>query len=224
MRGVLVGEPKTLTLYNRLRDDLIAGRYEAGERLSENQVAEQYGVSRTPVREVFARLEVEGLVGRIGQVVSVFAPTIEQVLDLLDARILLEAAIARYAAERRNEADVLMLASATDACAALDAGADPTALLHADRAFHEVLGRAGHNPVLADLQRQLDMRAATLRASTLTADGRWAAVAEQHRRITVAVTERNGEAAAQAAADHLRLGRELWLTLQSRPVALVSDL
>ena len=208
-----MGEPKAHALYHRFRDDLVAGAWTPGDRISETEVAARYGMSRTPVREALARLEVEGLLARAGHVVTVPAPSVAQVLDLFDARIVLESALARHAAERHREADILVLQGAADRCRALGASPRTTAMYHANRDFHHALGAASQNEVIAGLQRQLDMRVAALRATTLTVPGRWDAALDQHDAIVAAVAAGDRDAAAMAAERHLRDARELWLRL-----------
>jgi DNA-binding GntR family transcriptional regulator len=208
-----MGELKTRALYERLRDDLVAGAFVAGERLSENQIGQRYGVSRTPVREALSRLENEGLLDRSGPVITVPMPTVEEVLDLFDVRITLEGAIAGCAAARHREGDLIVLESAAASLRALTDEATPGDRFYANRAFHRALSGAAHNQVLADLQGQLDLRVAALRATTLTAPGRWAAANRQHAQIITAVASRDEEGAALVAQDHLRDARRLWLDL-----------
>jgi DNA-binding GntR family transcriptional regulator len=208
-----MGEHKARALYARLRDDLIAGVYPPGERLSENQVSATYGVSRTPTREALGRLEHVGLIERVGINLVVPQPSVEQILDLFDARKLLEGAIARYAADRRREGDLVVLQAAAEAGSRLPPDGQPSMLYHANRAFHEALSDASHNHVLADQQRQLDLRVAALRTTTLLLPGRWAAANTQHMEIAAAIAGRDGDRAAAAAERHLSDARELWLGL-----------
>lgn len=211
-----MGEPKAHALYGRLRDDFVAGAYVPGDRLSENQVAERYGVSRTPVREALARLEYEGLLVRAGSVVTVAAPSVDQVLDLFDARTKLESEIARCAAQRRREGDLVLLRTASEHCRQLTSTSDATDLYHANREFHHALGRAAHNLVLPDLQRMLDLRVAALRATTLTAAGRWATATAQHDQMLTAVEAGDADAAGAATERHMHDARELWLQRLNR--------
>jgi DNA-binding GntR family transcriptional regulator len=208
-----VGELKTRALYEHLRDDLVAGSFAPGDRLSELQIGLRYGVSRTPVREAFSRLENEGLLDRAGSVLTVPRPSVEEVLDLFDVRISLEGAIARCAAERHREGDLIVLEAAAAKNKALRRDATPDQRFHSNRAFHRALSSAAHNHVLADLQGQLDLRVAALRATTLTAPGRWNVANQQHALIVAAVADGEGDAAAADAERHLRDARELWLDL-----------
>jgi len=208
-------EHKARAVYAQLRDDLIAGVYEPGSHLSENQVSARYGVSRTPAREALSRLEHVGLIDRVGTALVVAAPTVEEVLDLFDARTLLETAIARYAAERRREGDLVVLHATVGREQALKENDVPERYF-ANRAFHEALSRAAHNNVLADQQRQLDLRVAALRTTTLASRKRWREALEQHRAIVAAVELGDVEAAASAAEQHMRDARQRWRDLLYR--------
>jgi len=211
--GVKMTDQKTRSLFARLRDDLIAGGYHPGDRLTEQSVAARYGASRTPAREALARLEQIGLLERVGASMVVPRPTVEELLDLCDAHTLIESAIARYAAERRREGDLLRLQSAAETAEALSPEASPLERYLANEAFHHALSAAAHNTVLADQQRQLELRLAALRATTLTEPGRWDAVNRQHTAIVEAVTARDGGGAAEATREHLDAARELWKQL-----------
>lgn len=209
-------EPKARALYAQLRDDLIAGTYPPGAHLSENQISSRYGVSRTPAREALARLEHVGLVERVGATLVVPVPTVEQVLDLFDARTLLESAIARYAAERRREGDLLVLRRAADRASEMPGSSSLPDRYLANRAFHEALSDASHNHVLADQQRQLDLRVAALRTTTLATPARWKAANRQHQEIVEAVANGDATAASNAAERHLTDARQLWFDLLRR--------
>jgi DNA-binding GntR family transcriptional regulator len=208
-----VTDQKTRALFARLRDDLIAGTYAPGDRLTEQSVGTRYGASRTPAREALARLEQIGLLVRVGAGLVVPRPTVEELLDLCDAHTLIEAEIARYAADRRREGDLMRLQAAAEAAAALPDDAGVVARYHANQAFHHALSAAGHNTVLADQQRQLELRLAALRATTLTEPGRWESVLPGHAAIVAAVADRDAEAAADATRRHLAEDRRLWRRL-----------
>lgn len=103
-------------VYADIRRGVIEGRYPPGLRLVEQRLAEEFAVSRTPVREALRRLEAEGLVeverNRGAQVRRLTAP---EIADLYDARSRLEAYVAELAADRRSEADIVALDAAAEA-------------------------------------------------------------------------------------------------------------
>ena len=78
-----------VSCYERIRADILAGRFEAGAALLETVLAGQYGVSRTPVREALARLEQDGLLLRVVRGYRVRSGTAEDVLEIYEARIAL---------------------------------------------------------------------------------------------------------------------------------------
>lgn len=93
-----------------IRDDIVAGVYERGSRLTEELLARRYGVSRVPVREALRTLEAEGfVVTRRHAGACVAEPTEQEASDLLEMRMLLEPLGASRAAQRRTEAHLKVL-------------------------------------------------------------------------------------------------------------------
>ena len=93
-----------------IRDDIVAGVYERGGRLTEELLARRYGVSRVPVREALRTLEAEGfVVTRRHAGACVAEPTEQEAADLLEMRMLLEPLGAARAAQRRTEAHLKVL-------------------------------------------------------------------------------------------------------------------
>ena len=93
-----------------IRDDIVAGVYERGSRLTEELLARRYGVSRVPVREALRTLESEGfVVTRRHAGACVAEPTEQEAADLLEMRLLLEPLGAARAAQRRTEAHLKVL-------------------------------------------------------------------------------------------------------------------
>src|ERR1700753_1917999 len=95
--------------YERLLQEVIRGELAPGEVLTEMALAERLQVSRTPIREALTRLEQDGLIKRTGRGMVIRERSPEEILDIYEVRILLEADAARVAAERRSSLDVLGL-------------------------------------------------------------------------------------------------------------------
>ncbi len=103
---------RTLTdhIYESLRDDILELRLRPGEKLSEVKLAERYGVSRAPIRNVIARLEQAKLVVVRPQIGTLISPiSFEKLLDILEVRLLLEPQAAAAAAERIDAGDLELL-------------------------------------------------------------------------------------------------------------------
>jgi DNA-binding GntR family transcriptional regulator len=137
--------------YAQLRDDILAGRHEAGSPLRQEELAQKMGVSRVPLREALRRLEVEGLVvqrPRRGYVVSSLDP--EDIEDIFDIRAMLEERAGYLAAKRRTVEDIAeveALLKAMDGLAIRDA-ADVDLFAERNRAFHARLFLASGRPQL----------------------------------------------------------------------------
>lgn len=204
--------------YQALREDILAGRLAAGTPLSEIELAERLGVSRTPLRAALARLALEGLVdttrGRTGVVSAVSAESITALFELREA---LETQAARLASRRRDP-DVFdeLVARFGEAPAILrDGGADGYYALVADfdRALDDALGNAVYRGALDGVRLHL------ARARRLATDNpeRLLRSAEEHRLICAAIRDGDAALAASATTVHLKASLETILTtLQNR--------
>jgi DNA-binding GntR family transcriptional regulator len=197
-------------VYEQVRADIISGRFKPGQALIELELAAQYGISRTPVREALQRLETEQFVKRGVRGFEVKSFTPEEILDIYDVRITLEVAAARGAATRRTELDLARLHSAHQSMTAL-VNPKVKARVEANRVFHEALWRASHSPTLLDLLIRLNSHIIRYPSSTLTVGDRWAKVLVEHEMLLGAIVERDAERAARIAKDHMTGSREVRL-------------
>ena len=191
-------------VFAELRAGILNGRFRPGERLVEEKLSPEYGVSRVPMREAIKRLQAEGLAtaaedGR-GAVVTQLSP--EAVEELVEARAVLEGLNARFAARHRDAAVVQRLREvlARGNIAATSASAAELASLNGE--FHDLLSRAGATRVLPDLIRPLRERTNLVFRlnSTERAEEDW----REHAMILAAVVDGDEELAALLAARHVR--------------------
>ncbi|MEW6638606.1 MAG: GntR family transcriptional regulator, partial [Actinomycetota bacterium] len=132
--------------YRRIRDLVLSGELAPGARLGQVELAERFGISRTPVREALRRLAGEGLVDQISnRGFRVADLGLDAVLRRLEVRALLEPGIARLAAERRSKRDVERLKAAISREEVARSG---IAAHDASRDFHVALARAAGNEEL----------------------------------------------------------------------------
>lgn len=190
-----------------------AGTYRPGDRLVESELAERFGVSRTPVREALQRLETQAMLARDGRSLIVAALDHDQLAELYTVRAELEALAARLAARHATPEEVRVLAQMVEAdrCI-LD---DPEALARANRRFHHLLHRASHNRYLV---QQLDLvhRSMALMAQTsLAAEGRSEAALAEHEKIVAAIASGDGDAADKALRRHISMAWETRLKLEA---------
>lgn len=201
-----------------IRAAILAGRFRPGERLIEDRLAEEFGVSRNPIREAIRTLASEGLIevtARRGAMVAVLSA--EEGEELLEVRATLEAANARLAA-RRRDAGVLaeikdILQRGTHAIEAGRLGEIPAL----NREFHTMLAKAGHNRVLADLVNMLRDRTGPLfrRLDMAFARETWL----EHAGILRAVIDGDPELASVLAYRHVRHAGALQSEGEAEPEA-----
>ncbi|MCS0637602.1 GntR family transcriptional regulator [Streptomyces sp. LP05-1] len=184
-----------------IRDDIVSGVFERGGRLTEEQLARRYGVSRVPVREALRTLESEGFVTtRRHAGACVAEPTEQEAADLLEARSLLEPLGAARAAQRRSEAHLKVLRGLVRlgqerARHGLDEDLRPLGGW-----FHETLAQASGSPSLAALLTQLRQKIAWM--YVVDPAGRPVETWAEHGAIVDAVARRDAERARALTALH----------------------
>mgnify|MGYP001025390769 FL=1 len=199
--------------YSSILEAIDVGVYRPGDRLVESDLAERFGMSRTPIREALQRLETQSLLTRDGRSLIVASLDHNQMAELYVVRTELEGLAARLAARHATEEEVKVLQDMVhDDRALLD---DPSALARANRRFHKQIHLASHNRFLV---QQLDLvhRSMALMATTsLAAQGRGEIALAEHQAIVDAITERNEDAAYKALRDHISVAFVTRLKLDS---------
>ncbi|MFI1197305.1 GntR family transcriptional regulator [Micromonospora sp. NPDC020750] len=165
-----VAPSATERAYRHLKRSILEQVYPGGLLISEGEIAEAVGMSRTPVREALLRLEAEGLVTLYPKRGALIRPvSAREIVDVIEARRLVEL----HAAERVWPRRATLRADLTrwlDRMREAHAAGDITALMSADRAFHATVVEAAGNEILAELyhrlrDRQLRMGEASFRLS-----------------------------------------------------------
>ena len=212
------GRTDAQSAYLRLRTEILTGGLPPGTPLREIALAERFGVSRTPVREALRRLEQDRLVqpGARGMVVRAVEP--QEVVQVYDLRITLEAEAAGQAAGARGAADLARLEGLLARDRALADPADTTRVL-TNLEFHAALWRAAHNPVLVDLLERLAVHLVHAPHSTLSVGDRWRTALDEHAAMVDAVRDRDAATARALAAAHMTTARDLRLELLRRAAA-----
>ncbi|MFD4987221.1 GntR family transcriptional regulator [Streptomyces sp. NPDC058374] len=184
-----------------IREDIVSGVHERGSRLTEEQLARRYGVSRVPVREALRTLEAEGfVVTRRHAGACVAEPTEQEAADLLEIRLLLEPLGAARAARRRTDAHLKVLRGLVrlgQERARLGQGEDLRSL---GVWFHETLAQASGSPGLTALLTQLRQKVTWMYAVDPPAAPveSWA----EHGAIVDAVARGDAERARALTAQH----------------------
>lgn len=206
-------KPAATDAYALIVQAIDRGDYRPGDRLVESELAERFGVSRTPVREALQRLETQSMLSRDGRSLIVASLDHSQRAELYVVRTELEALAARLAARHATDEEVRVLRAMVAEDRAL--AGEPAALARANRRFHRMIHLASHNRFLV---QQLDLvhRSMALLASTsIGAEGRGPATIAEHGAIVEAIATRDEEAASAALRSHISKAFETRLRLDA---------
>lgn len=199
-----VAAPLRQELINQIRSSILMFEHEPGSRLVERTLCDQYGVSRTVVREALRHLEAEGLVTIVpnrGPVVTVLSRA--DAVALFEVRGDLEALAARLFAQRATPAERGNLVTAVDHVETAFASGDLRLALAAKDAFYDALCAGAHNEIMTGILFGLHARVQLLRGVSLRATGRQPATLKEIRRICECAVAGDGDGAAKAAAFHV---------------------
>ena len=201
--------------YDQVRAAIVENRYPPGQRLVEQRIAEELGLSRTPVREALRRLEAEGLVvseRNRGAMVRTLSAT--EVVDLYGLRIRLESYAVEVATERATEAELGELVAAADAFSEIRRSVDVDSLegvrlLHeANRRFHDtIITAARHRRLATMLARTVDIPL-VFQAFRSFGPAEIERSDTFHRLIAEAMARRDAGRGAALMAEHIAQGRD----------------
>jgi DNA-binding GntR family transcriptional regulator len=202
---ILFASFRRVSAYAALHAAIVAGDLSPGERLIEEELAERLGLSRGAVREAILRLGHEGLVVRErnrGARVRRF--TVDEAVEILEARAALESLAAGYAAERRSDRDVDQLEALVDEMARLYEAGELLAISERNAALlRRILELSGHRVAL-DVCARLNSQVVRFQFRTVLAPGRPQKSLAEHGRIVAAIAAGDRAEAEEAMREHLR--------------------
>ncbi len=203
-----------------LKDAILSGTLQRGERLSEVRLMRDFGIGRTPLREALNRLEREGLV--VSQPNSGYSVTnldIDAVCELLVVREGLDAIAAELAVQTSTDADLAALSEVMAEIDALDRAHQPTPEVYARELelglkVHEVILAATRNTALIEItQRVYDQLRLALWVEVRWVE-QWSSAVAEHRAIVDAMLARDAPRASEAARAHIRSSRRNMLMIR----------
>ena len=200
--------------YSLILDAIDRGRYPPGARLVETELADRFGVSRTPIREALGRLETQGVVqhdGRRGLIVASLDHN--QLGELYEVRMVVEGLAARLAARHAApEEQALLRALVEDSRSLVN---DGEALRDNNRRFHKQVHLASHNRFLNTMLEGIRRTMALLTGVSLADPIRGAETVEEHHAIVAAIEARDEAAADAAARLHISHAYETRLRIEA---------
>jgi DNA-binding GntR family transcriptional regulator len=195
--------------YTKVRAAIVENRYPPGHRLVEQRIAEELGLSRTPVREALRMLQAEGLVVSERNRGAMVRPLSEtEIVDLYGLRIRLESYAVEVASERATETELGDLVAAADAFGAVRSTGNVHLLHEANRTLHDgILAAARHHRLAAMLTRTVDIPL-VFRAFQSFGPTELERSDVFHHLIVEAMCRRDGARASALMAEHIAQGRD----------------
>jgi DNA-binding GntR family transcriptional regulator len=190
--------------YEKIKRGILDLRYRPGEKLSETRLAEDLNLGRSPIRTALARLGGEGwikVLPQSGTFVRELSP--QEVADVAELRLLLEAHAAHRAAERIGPDDLNLLRTEFEALKAKGVDGHFEEFLRLDDHFHTTLHRVAGNRRVAEILQNLRDQIHWIRVVNAIVPGRVAESLKEMDRVLVALERRDGEEAARAMRQHI---------------------
>ncbi len=187
--------------YHLVLEAIDQGEFRPGDRLVESELAERFGVSRTPIREALQRLETQSVVARDGRSLVVSSLDHDQLGELYVVRAELEGLAARLAAQHAAPEEICVLWEMIRKDR--DLVRRPDLLARANKRFHRQIHLASHNRYLIQQLEMVHRSMALVANTSLSAEGRGAEALTEHEAVVRAVEARDGPAADQAIRDHI---------------------
>lgn len=191
-------------VFKKIREDILSGHYKESEELKEVAIGEELGVSRTPVREAFRQLELEGLIHIVpnkGAYVTGITP--KDIKDIYMIRSMLEGLCAKWATEKITKKKMEELEENIYLSDFHAARGHSEQLTELDNRFHEILYEACDSKFLEHILRDFHQYVMQIRLKNLASEDRGRASNKEHKMIMEAIREGNAEKAEILANEHI---------------------
>lgn len=218
-------KPLREIVFETLRDAIINQVLRPGERLMEIQLAEEMGVSRTPVREAIRKLELEGFVVMVPRKGAYVAGiSMKDIHEVFEVRAALEALAASLAAERITEEELEEMERRLVKEAEETELNNLRSIVEIDTSFHDILYRTARNSRLVHFVNLLQEQLHRFRSASLARPGRSRTALEEHRKIVEALADRDGKRAEQLAREHIENAEQaMMLSLEQQGLYYKED-
>ncbi|HHU17398.1 MAG TPA: GntR family transcriptional regulator [Clostridiales bacterium] len=191
-------------LYINLRKDILQGRLKQGEKLTEQKICDEYGISRTPVREAFRQLELEGFIETMpnrGAFVRGFSP--QDIQDMYELRKAYEILAVKWAIDRITKEEFDKLEEAFEFMEFYTQKKDAEKMLNINMSFHELIYKASHNRILYNALSSYQFYMKYSKVNKNYTANHLEKVLDEHRAIFDAFKKKDVEAGINAISMHL---------------------
>ena len=219
MKRKIIEKHQTLRekILETIRDAILKGALKPGEKVAEPELAERFGISRTPIREAFRQLESEGYLTVIPRKGAVVAALSEKDVDEFYAiKSILEGYAAELAATRLSQKEIEKLQAINEKLRNLAAEGDVKNFYRAHNEFHDLFIKAADNQKLAELIQQLGMKFLRLRMASLSAPGRMNISVAEHERLIEAFKMQDGHLAESLVKKTAAIGGRVLLEMMTK--------
>ena len=197
---------RNASLRESIEEMIATGKLSPGQHLDETELATQYGVSRTPVREALIQLASMGIIvirPRRGAVVAEIGP--QQLVEMFEVMAEFEAMSGRLAARRMSPAEHAAMLAAHRACSDACEAHDADAYFYQNELFHDAIYAGSHNAFLAEQARALHRRLRPYRRLQLRVRDRLANSYSEHEAVVQAIIAGDGERTAGLLRGHIMI-------------------
>jgi DNA-binding GntR family transcriptional regulator len=189
---------------DNLKEAILSGFLQPGQKLVEKKLCEMCGVSRTSIREALRILEGEKLIAHSPHKgLRVATPTLAEARQIYEVRAVLEALLGRYAAQNAIRSDVIALHASVDAFEKAVRAKDLREMVTTADAFYAIFFGIAARPIVSDMLQSLKARISTLRATSMSNPNRGPHSAREMRDIARAIEKGDVEGAADACMRHV---------------------
>lgn len=194
-------------VFQKIRDDILKGKYKEHDELRENTIGKELGVSRTPVREALRQLELEGLVAIVpNKGAYVTGISTKDVGDIYIIRSMLEGLCAKWATEniteeQLDELDEIILLS--EFHMKREGGASAEQMAELDGKFHAILYEASNSRILSHTLLDFHKYVQMARESSVVSEERARKSIREHKQLLRAIRDKDADLAEQLANEHI---------------------
>lgn len=204
-------ENKSLTtiIFEKVREDILNDVYIDGEKIVEAKLAEELGVSRTPVREALKQLELDGLVQSIpNRGVIVKGITEQDIADIYTIRIAIEGIAANWSVRRISDEEIANLKEVYELMEFYTSKGDTDKTFELNTKFHEIIYRATRSRYMEHVLKDFQMFIKSTRSKSLKSEGRLQEALGEHKAVLDAFLTHDADAAVAAVLAHVNNSRK----------------
>ncbi len=192
------------SLFEDIRENILSGKYQAGEKITENRVCQEFGVSRTPVREAFKQLELEGLITNIpnrGAYVLGFSK--RDIQDIYEIRKAVEIIAIKWAIERIDSDELSELQEAYDLMEFYTMKNEQGKMMETNTRFHEIIYKSTRSRFLEQILKSYQIYIYKTKKVALQSEAYLQDVLEEHKRILTSIYNKDFSEGEKAVFQHI---------------------